>query len=217
MEALVALLLVGVVVVAVVAAVQGSRARAELMRAQAEAAAYARDAHMNAQRAAAAEHHAAQVSQRAAVAEHRAASLARYQAIPDAEAAAADIRARATNDAQATLAQAAVAKAQVEAGAKLMLEQAGQNAQRLVADARARADELAADARATVVEAERLEDTVRALKNIVEGYGDAYILPTAGLLDELAEHFGHTEAGASLKAARSRTKAMVKSGDAATC
>ena len=98
-----------------------------------------------------------------------------------------------------------------------MLEQAGQNAQRLVADARAKADELAAEARATVAEAKRLEDTVRALKNIVEGYGDAYILPTTGLLDELAEHFGHTEAGAKLKAARSRTKSMVKSGAAAAC
>lgn len=126
------------------------------------------------------------------------------------------------------LAQAGAAKAHAEAGAKTMLEQAAEGARRLVAEARTKADEvtaeartkadeIAAGARATIAEAKRLEDTVRALENVVKGYGDAYIPPTTGLLDELADQFGHTEAGASLKAARSRTNSMVKDGTAATC
>ncbi len=37
------------------------------------------------------------------------------------------------------------------------------------------------------------------MKNIIEGYGDKYLIPTFSLLDDLAEEFGHTEAGEKLK------------------
>jgi hypothetical protein len=210
MEVLLGALLVCVLAALVIVAVQASNARGA-------AVAHAHEAQSNAHRAAMAEQHIAVVTQRAVAAEQYAASLARYQAIPDAEAAASEIRGRATQDAQAMIAQAVAGKAQADTGAKAMLEQAAESAQRMVAEARRKADELAADARATVAEAHRLEDTVRALKNVVNGYGDAYILPTSGLLDELAEHFGHTDAGAQLKAARTRTSTMVKNGGSATC
>lgn len=61
------------------------------------------------------------------------------------------------------------------------------------------------------------EQTVKAMKNILEGYGNKYIIPEESLLDDLAEEFGYTEAGQELKKARERTKYMVRNGTAATC
>jgi hypothetical protein len=61
------------------------------------------------------------------------------------------------------------------------------------------------------------EETAKAMKNIIEGYGDRYIIPGHNLLDDLAEDFGHTEAGQKLKMARERTKLMIQNGMAATC
>jgi hypothetical protein len=55
------------------------------------------------------------------------------------------------------------------------------------------------------------------MKNIIRGYGDQYIIPTHSLLDDLAEDFGHTQAGQELKVARERTKAMIRNNIAATC
>jgi hypothetical protein len=55
------------------------------------------------------------------------------------------------------------------------------------------------------------------MKNLIEGYGNEYIIPEQSLLDDLADDFSHTEAGQKLKAARDRVAAMVRSGKAATC
>jgi hypothetical protein len=55
------------------------------------------------------------------------------------------------------------------------------------------------------------------MKNVIEGYGDRYMVPTQSLLDELAEEYSYTEAGQELKAARERTQLMVVQGRAADC
>ena len=55
------------------------------------------------------------------------------------------------------------------------------------------------------------------MKNVIEGYGDRYVMPTAGLLDELAEEFGFAEAGQRLKAARAKSRDMIADAMAATC
>jgi hypothetical protein len=56
-----------------------------------------------------------------------------------------------------------------------------------------------------------------ALKNKIEGYGHLYVLPAHSVLDELAESVGFAEAGEKLKAARQRTRSLVKKERAATC
>jgi phage-related minor tail protein len=61
------------------------------------------------------------------------------------------------------------------------------------------------------------ERIAQALRNIIEGYGDSYLVPTYSLLDELAEDFGHTDAGAQLKKARDTTRDLVRAGVAARC
>jgi transcription-repair coupling factor (superfamily II helicase) len=55
------------------------------------------------------------------------------------------------------------------------------------------------------------------MKNIIEGYGDRYVIPTYSLLDSLAEDYSHTKAGEELKAARERTRSLIKNGKAALC
>ncbi|MEM5299904.1 hypothetical protein VSR82_37245 [Burkholderia sp. JPY481] len=37
------------------------------------------------------------------------------------------------------------------------------------------------------------------MKNVVEGYGDSYMVPSHSLLDDLSETYSHTEAGKQLK------------------
>lgn len=112
--------------------------------------------------------------------------------------------------------------------ARLRAEQLGAEAQRQVAAARAdanriideanvKAREIAGDAMDALGRVRELERTASALKNVIEGYGDQYLIPTHSLLDELAEEFGFTEAGQELKRARDRVRAMVKSKQTAAC
>ena len=55
------------------------------------------------------------------------------------------------------------------------------------------------------------------MKNRIKGYGDEYIVPEHGFLDELADDFDHSDAGRQLKLARDRTRTMLRNGTAAEC
>lgn len=101
--------------------------------------------------------------------------------------------------------------------AETRLQKAVADAAKIVADAQTRAEQVAGDALAAMGKAKHFADAAQAMKNVVEGYGDAYIVPTYNLLDDLAEEFGFTEAGQKLKSARDYTRFMVKAGRAATC
>ena len=61
------------------------------------------------------------------------------------------------------------------------------------------------------------EELLTAIRNSIEGYGSQYIKPSYTLLDELADGFGHTEAGAQLKVARKKSNLMAKEGSAVEC
>lgn len=150
--------------------------------------------------------------------------LAKYQGIVDADARAKDILGEAAD----TLAQAKLdaAKERQEANqaaktkaeqAELRFAAAGAEADRIIATAKQRAEEIAGDAYAAMSRAKEFTDTAQAMKNIIDGYGDAYIVPTYSLLDDLAEDFGYTEAGKELKLARETSRSLVKAGRAATC
>lgn len=66
-------------------------------------------------------------------------------------------------------------------------------------------------------EEKEAKELLTAIRNSVEGYGSQYIKPSYTLLDELAEGFGHTEAGVQLKGARKKSILMVKEGRAVVC
>lgn len=165
---------------------------------------------------AAARHVAAQAASFRAQTEAAASSLR-----AEADAAAALMRRQAEADASAVRAQAEAdaAKARAEAAAKVgsALAQASVEAYEIVHAAKTKAEAVAGEALDAVRDAKRLEATARAMRNVIDGYGNAYILPSVGLLDELAEEFGFAEAGQKLKAARERAREMTKTGLAAEC
>ena len=66
-------------------------------------------------------------------------------------------------------------------------------------------------------EKDESEELLTAIQNSIEGYGSQYIKPSYTLLDELADGFGHTEAGAQLKVARKKSNLMAKEGSAVEC
>lgn len=135
------------------------------------------------------------------------------QAIAQAEAESTQMLGKTKVERDRLLQQA---QAKVEQ-AESRLQQAVADAGKIVADAQVRAEQVAGDALAAMGKAKHYADAAQAMKNVVEGYGDAYIVPTYNLLDDLAEEFGFTEAGQKLKAARDYTRLMVKSGRAAAC
>ncbi|WP_394842231.1 DUF4041 domain-containing protein [Pendulispora brunnea] len=132
--------------------------------------------------------------------------LSKYQAIMDV-------------DAYVARASAAAARSTADAGAHAAeaIKRANDESTRIIADANARAHQIAGEAWAAVQKAKELENTVRAMQNVIDGYGDRYVLPTTGVLDELAGQYGFADAGKKLKEARDRTRSLVKRGQAADC
>lgn len=137
--------------------------------------------------------------------------------LSSASSSADQRRADAKRQYDALLVQAHEEAARAVTSAQATLSQATLDARRLVEAAQKDAQQIAGDALAAKANAERYEKTAAAMRNVIEGYGDRYVVPTTGLLDELAEEFGFAEAGQRLKAARQNTRAMIAAETAATC
>ncbi len=86
-----------------------------------------------------------------------------------------------------------------------------------MAEGEKRAEQMAGDAYTALRDKQLLENAAAAMRNIVEGYGDRYVIPTHSLLDELAVEFGYDAAGQSLKSSRDQSRRMVEQGEAAAC
>jgi hypothetical protein len=130
---------------------------------------------------------------------------------------ARNLRQEAEQAAKNTVEQANLKSRDALEQAERRIEVAGQEAERIITTAHLRAEEIAGDAYAAMNRAKEFANTAQAMKNIIEGYGDAYIVPTYNLLDDLADEFSFTEAGQKLKDARDTSRMMVKNGLAATC
>ena len=103
------------------------------------------------------------------------------------------------------------------AQAEALLAQASRDAGRIVSEAETRARQIGGDAYTALQDKQALEQAVKAIRNVIEGYGDRYIIPTHSLLDQLAADFSHTAAGESLRMAREQSRRMVEEGQAAGC
>ena len=101
--------------------------------------------------------------------------------------------------------------------AEEILAKAHRQADEITTLAKERAREIAGSAFEAKEKADLFEQKVRAMKNVIEGYGDEYLIATKTLLDDLAEEFSHKQGGVELKNARQLTRALVSSGRAATC
>lgn len=101
--------------------------------------------------------------------------------------------------------------------ANALLDRATRDAGRIAEAAERRAEQIGGDAYIALRDKQVLEDALGALWNEVNGYGDRYVIPTRSLLDDLAEDFGHTDAGEELKTARDQSRRLVELKQAATC
>jgi hypothetical protein len=137
------------------------------------------------------------------------------QRVADAEAAT--IRRNAETEAEAIRQDAKAKAVKLSTDAEARLADAEARAVGLVETANRKAEEIAGDALRAVNEAKALERTVQAFRNVIEGYGDQYVIPTHTLLDDLAEGFAHTDAGQKLKIVREHIRDAVRDGKAATC
>lgn len=101
--------------------------------------------------------------------------------------------------------------------AQNQIEQAKNEAQQIVAKANTEAQAIAGSALEARDKASLYEKAMIAIRNRIEGYGDEYIVPNQELLLELAEQYGHKEAGVKLKDAQLQIKSMINQHVAATC
>jgi hypothetical protein len=60
------------------------------------------------------------------------------------------------------------------------------------------------------------QDLLTATRNIVEGYGNEYLVPKEALFDQLAAEYGHEKAGQKLKEFRDIGRTMIRKGYAAS-
>lgn len=121
---------------------------------------------------------------------------------------------------QATIQERAASQEQMRAlraEADSLLIQATRDAARIVESAEKKAEHIGGEAYLALRDKQVIEDAVGALWNVVEGYGDRYVVPTRSLLDDLAADFGHTEAGEQLRVAREQTRRLVELRLAASC
>ena len=120
----------------------------------------------------------------------------------------------ATNEERAAAHQRAK---DIHAQSEALLVQATRDAGRIADAAERRAEQIGGDAYVALRDKQVLDQTVGALWNVVEGYGDKYVTPTRSILDEFAANYSHTNAGEELRAAREQSRRLVELKLAASC
>jgi len=105
----------------------------------------------------------------------------------------------------------------IQEQADARLNQALKDAGRIVAEAEKRAQQIGGDAYEALRTKEMLERAAQAMRNVIEGYGDRYLVPAHSILDDLAVEFGRTAAAQAFASARAQTKRMIEQREAATC
>ena len=61
------------------------------------------------------------------------------------------------------------------------------------------------------------ERAAAAMKNVIDGYGDKYLVPSGSILDDLADTYGFTQASQDYKAVRARIRDIIRLFRAADC
>ena len=100
---------------------------------------------------------------------------------------------------------------------EIIKNEAREEASKIIAFAESQAKDIAGDAYEAKAKADSYDKAIRAMRNTIDGYKDDYIIPNHSVLDDLADEFGHKEAGDELKTARKRVREMVKDGYAGSC
>jgi hypothetical protein len=126
-------------------------------------------------------------------------------------------RQRSESAAEVTLAEARAKASERIKAADLKLQTAYARASEIVAAAAKQAKDVAGSAYDALQNAKQYEEAVEALRNVIDGYGDRYLVPAFTVLDALADEYGYDQAGTRLKQARETVRDMIKRGVAASC
>jgi cell division protein FtsL len=59
-------------------------------------------------------------------------------------------------------------------------------------------------------EALKIKKTIQAIKNIINGYGNEYLIPSHSVLDDLAQEYNHKQAGKDLKETRKLIRQSIR-------
>jgi len=153
------------------------------------------------------------------------AKVSKYEGLVDIEAKGNEIIIEAKTKANELLVaaqeKADVTKAETEKLKKqseVLFDNAKIEANKIIEKANKKAEEIAGkEAFEALNNQKEIEKTAKAIKNIIDGYGNLYLIPTYSLLDDLTEEFGHTEAGQRLKAAKDYTINLIQQSRAAKC
>lgn len=121
-----------------------------------------------------------------------------------AERQAAELTGEARNRATALTSDSERESKALREQARTILESATAQARSIQQSAEKKAEEIAGSAYEALKNAALYEQTVKAMKNIIEGYGDQYMIAERSLLDGLAEEFGYKEAGGRADETRAR-------------
>lgn len=100
---------------------------------------------------------------------------------------------------------------------ELLYENAVRESKRIIESAENKAETIGGDAYRSLREANEIADRIQAMKNVIKGYGNEYLVPNYTLLDQLAEDFSHKEAGENLKKLRLNNKMMIVNRQAGIC
>lgn len=100
---------------------------------------------------------------------------------------------------------------------ELLYENAVRESKRIIENAENKAESIGGDAYRSLREANEIADRIQAMKNVIKGYGNEYLVPNYTLLDQLAEDFSHKEAGENLKKLRLNNKMMIINRQAGIC
>jgi len=95
------------------------------------------------------------------------------------------------------------------------MNKAFQQASEIEASANIKAQEIAGDAWEAKNNSDKYTAIEKAMRNIIKGYGDEYLVPARSVVDLLAEEYAHKEAGKELARLQHLIKAMIKHGEAA--
>ena len=98
-----------------------------------------------------------------------------------------------------------------------MVEHANEQAARIIEKANINAKEIAAEAWDVKNNIKFYEDALGAIQRRIHGYGEEWVIPSANLLDDLADEYSFEQAGQNLKFYRSNSKNLSKQGRGAYC